>query len=98
MTRLEVLNPMAQQATVTAIAPAPRLPDLSGKRIGLYWNMKAGGEEALQHVGEVLRRRYPDLSTELYIGSIGSLFRHVTAEDADRIAPKVDAVVGATAD
>ena len=44
--RLEILNPQAETAEETVKA-APRSPDLRGKRIGLYGNMKAGGNHAL---------------------------------------------------
>jgi hypothetical protein len=97
MVQLELLSPVAQTVQAT-ISPAPRLSDLRGKRLGLYWNIKAGGDVALARVAEQLQARYPGLTTKQYIGSVGFLMRHMTAEDADRIARECDAVVGTTSD
>ena len=69
-----------------------------GARIGLYWNMKAGGDAALDQMERMLGARFPGATFRRYIGSVGFLMRHATAEDADRIASEVDAVVGTTAD
>jgi hypothetical protein len=97
MAHLEVMNPVAQPVRYS-VAPAARRPDLRGATIGLYWNMKAGGSDALDHTEELLRERFPGVSLRRYHGSVGFLMRHCTAEDADRMAREVQAVVGTTAD
>lgn len=97
MAQLELLNPVAE-AVRQVIPPAPRLGDLRGKRIGLYWNIKAGGDVALARVGERLKSQYDGLTTQDYIGSVGFIMRHMTAEDADRVAQECDAVIGTTSD
>jgi len=97
MARLEVLNPVAQTEE-RSIPPAPRPGDLAGKRIGLYWNMKNGGDFALDRVEELLKERFQGIRVNRYIGSVGFLMRHLTAEDADRIARECDVVVGTTND
>ncbi|RMF90142.1 MAG: hypothetical protein D6736_07270 [Nitrospinota bacterium] len=97
MAQLQVLNPVAQTVQQT-IPPAPRLPELQGKRIGLYWNMKAGGDIALERVAEHLTAQYPGVSVQQFVGSVGHIMRHLTDEDADRIAKECDAVVGTTSD
>jgi hypothetical protein len=97
MARLEILNPVA--TTVEhSVKPATRRSALDGATIGLYWNIKAGGDAALDRTEELLRRRFPTAKFRRYTGSVGWLMRHCTAEDADRIASEVDAVVGTTAD
>lgn len=97
MARLEVLNPVA--ATVEfSVKPAPRLRDWQGVTVGLYWNMKAGGDAALERTEELLARRFPGVRFRRYTGSVGWLMRHLTAEDADRMAAEVNAVVGTTND
>jgi hypothetical protein len=97
MAQLEVLNPVA--ATVPhSVKSAPRLHGLEGATIGLYWNMKAGGDVALDRTEELLRQRFPGSKFRRYTGSVGWLMRHCTAEDADRIASEVHAVVGTTND
>ena len=50
---LEVLKPVAaEQAKL--FKPASRLPDLSGAKIGLFWNSKIGGEVALDEITQRL--------------------------------------------
>jgi hypothetical protein len=97
MAQLEVLNPVARPVR-HSIAPASRRQDLSGATIGLYWNMKAGGDEALTRTETLLRERFPGVTFRRYHGSVGFLMRHCTAEDSDRMAREVQAVVGTTAD
>jgi hypothetical protein len=97
MTQLEVLNPVAVPVR-HSVAPAARPADLRGKTIGLYWNMKAGGDEALTRAEALLRERFPGSTFKRYHGSVGFLMRHCTAEDSDRMAREVHAVVGTTAD
>lgn len=94
---LTVMNPVAPSVERTA-SPAPRVQGLGGKRIGLYWNMKSGGDVALQHIADVLGRRYPDSTFSLHIGDVGAMTRRVTKGAADKIAASVDALVGTTAD
>jgi hypothetical protein len=97
MVKLEILNPIAQTVHQT-IPAAPRLSELQGKTIGLYWNMKAGGDVALARVAEHLTAQYPNLKVKDFVGSVGHMMRHLTAADADRVAQECDAVVGTTSD
>ncbi len=97
MAQIEVLNPVAEVVR-HSITPAPRRPDLRGASIGLYWNMKAGGSDALDRAEALLRERFAGVTFKRYHGSVGFLMRHCTAEDSDRIAREVQAVVGTTAD
>lgn len=97
MARLDVLNPVAMTVQ-HSVKPAPRPRELDGLTIGLYWNMKAGGDAALDRTEALFRQRYPQARFRRYTGSVGWLMRHCTAEDADRIASEVHAVVGTTND
>jgi hypothetical protein len=97
MARLEIMSPVATTVEYS-VKPASRPPDLDGLRIGLYWNMKAGGDAALDRTEQLLRGRFPKATFRRYTGSVGWLMRHCTAEDADRITSEVQAVVGTTAD
>ena len=97
MVRLEVRNPVAK-VVEHSVEPAPRPRTLDGATIGLYWNMKAGGDAALDRTEALLRERYPRVGFRRYTGSVGFIMRHCTAEDADRIASEVQAVVGTTND
>lgn len=95
--RLHVLNPVAQKMEEKG-SSAPRLPNLEGKFIGLYWNFKAGGDAALRRAGELLKSRFAGLETKLYVGSIGGSNHFVTKEDAKRIAGECVGMIGSTAD
>jgi hypothetical protein len=97
MTRLEICNPLARTLEYS-VKPAARLRDLGTATIGLYWNMKAGGDHALDRTEQLLREKFPGARFRRYTGSVGWLMRHCTAEDADRIASEVQAVVGTTND
>ncbi|BCB90015.1 UGSC family (seleno)protein [Phytohabitans suffuscus] len=97
MATIEVLNPVALSAK-KQLALAPRVPDLAGKRVGLFWNMKAGGDVALQRVQELLGKRYPTAEFTLFIGDTGSMVRRATKAGADRVAAESDVVVGTTGD
>ena len=64
----------------------------------VYASAKAGGGDALDRIEQLLRERFPGTTFKRYHGSVGFLMRHCTAEDADRMAREVQAVVGTTAD
>ena len=97
MARLEVMNPIAH-AEDRSIPPAPRQDDLAGKRIALYWNMKSGGDLALDRLEQLLKERFSGIGVSRYIGSVGFAMRHLTSEDADLIARECDVAVGTSAD
>ncbi len=97
MVKLQVVNPQAGTA-IEAVGSAPKLSSLGGKTIGLYWNLKAGGDVALGRTAELLGQRFPGTSFKHYLGSVGATLRHATAEDADRVSKECDAVVGTTSD
>ena len=67
--RLEVLSPVARKMEKQG-ALAPRVTQLEGKAIGLYWNLKSGGDVALKHAGERLKAKFPGVQTKLYTGAI----------------------------
>ena len=97
MARMQVLNPVAQTVQ-HKVDPAPRLDGLRGKTIGLYWNMKAGGDVALEQTARLMGERFRGAQFKYYVGSVGASMRHATSEDAERVAGECDAVVGTTGD
>ena len=97
MARLEIMNPVAE-AVKYKVEPAPRPSDLRGKTVGLYWNMKAGGDIALERVATLLSERFEGLRFQNFTGSYGSGMRHATAEESDRMAQECAVVVGSTSD
>ncbi|MBI2906679.1 MAG: hypothetical protein HYX92_03365 [Chloroflexi bacterium] len=62
---LEVLDPVAAIAAKT-VRPAPRLRDLSGRKIGLYSNTKPGADVGLEEVARMLQTRFQGLKFEKF--------------------------------
>ena len=56
----ELLNPEGV-TKAEAIGPAPRPASLRGKTIGLSWNGKPGGKEALEAIAELVAEREPSV-------------------------------------
>ena len=70
MYTLEVLAPEAvMQGEMEGFGAAPRSPSLAGKRVGLVWNAKRGGDVALDRVGEQLTQRFPGVQVTRYDGN-----------------------------
>jgi hypothetical protein len=97
MVQLEVANPVAE-AAIKSIEPAARPTDLDGKRIGLYWNFKPGGNVALDRVQSRLADLLPNASFQRYQGTVGGTVKHLTPTAADQIAANSDVLVGTTGD
>jgi len=92
MYRLEVLDPVAAPPAASA-RPAARAGSLDGLSVGLVWNKKRGGHEALQRAGELIRERYRGVTLRTYEG--GQPCAPQLLEQASR---ECDAFVGATGD
>ena len=96
--RLYVLNPVAQKLEKKLekkISSAPRLSQLDGNTIGLYWNCKAGGDAALKRVDELLKARHAGLQTKSYVRETGAANR---ADGLKQIAQECTGVIGSTAE
>lgn len=66
----EVLSPWADADPVPARGlAAPRIADLSGKKIGLFQNIKRAGGPILKVVERRLKERYPDIQFSWYKAS-----------------------------
>ena len=87
MSNLRIYNPVAV-AVKTKLEPAKRAVDLRGKRIGLYWNMKAGGDVALVRCEELLSKRFPGATFKHYRGSVGWLMRQASHGAANHAMSK----------
>jgi len=91
MATITTTNPVAMTATVN-YPLAKRGPDLSGVRLGLWWNEKPGGEVALEHAGKLLQEQQGV-----------SLFRQYQNFPAplsarESVAANADVVIGTTGD
>jgi hypothetical protein len=49
----DLVNPEGSVRSTT-LTPAPRVRSLDGKRVGLAWNGKPGGQEALEEIARLL--------------------------------------------
>ena len=67
---LDVMNPRGEIAPPLTIPPAPRLTDLAGKTIGLYWNGKAGADNLLDVIEVLLREKFPAARVLRYEGPL----------------------------
>ena len=92
--RLEVMNPVSPQVGEVSAAPyAPRPASLEGKTIGLMWNGKAHGDDALRRAGELIKEAVPSVDIRLYSGALP--FPDDTLQKA---VSEVDVAIGCTAD
>ncbi len=58
MFRLEVLNPAGKIQKAEKKTLAPRPTSLDGKRVGLVYNLKSGGDTLLTRTAELLKEKY----------------------------------------
>jgi hypothetical protein len=86
--QLEVLNPRGQIEAKKTFAPSPRVKDLAGKRVGLYWNSKPGMDNFYTVFEELLKKRYPAATTTLLRGAF--LIRD---DDAEAWQKEIDTFV-----
>ena len=102
--KLQVLNPVAESPSTGENIPlAPRLTSLEGKRIGLFWNLRSGGDAALKRVEELLKTKFSKFETKLYTSSVKSASnadygKSGNKNELRKIAEECAAVIGSTAD
>ena len=95
----EVLSPWAEVDPVPQKGISPRLPELRGRRIGLFHNNKVAAKPILDAVEAELRNRFGDLE----VARFGRTAHVDVADTPDRAAyeewvKEVDAVVLAVGD
>ena len=86
--KLELLNPRGVVEAKQTLALTPRVTDLAGKRVGLYWNSKPGMDNFYKVFDELLKKKYPTATTSLLRGAF--LIRD---EDAEAWLPQIDTFV-----
>ena len=65
---LEVMNPRGEIPPPPFHAPNPRVGNLDGKKVGIYWIGKAGGDNFWDGIEHLLNERYPNVKTVRYEG------------------------------
>ena len=64
--RLRVLNPAGEVEKIEKKTLAPRPNSLDGKRVGLVFNQKTGGDILLTRTAELLKKRFKDINVAWY--------------------------------
>ena len=83
---LHVLNPRGEITLPPPSSPSTRIPDLKGKKIGLYWNEKPGGNHFWNSIETLLKEKLPDTAIVRYSGAFD-----LGEELASRMAEEIDA-------
>ncbi|MBN1831666.1 MAG: hypothetical protein JW896_06095 [Deltaproteobacteria bacterium] len=66
---LRVLNPRGEITLPPLSPPSKRIPDLKGKKIGLYWNEKPGGNHFWNGIEQLLKEKLPETTILRYSGA-----------------------------
>ena len=85
---IEVLNPRGEVAPTPIAAPNPRIPDLAGKKVGIYWNHKLGGEHFWDVIEARMKEKYPSVKIVRYNGGFEPTEAQIAA-----MTKEVDAVL-----
>ncbi len=82
---LEVLNPRGEIELPSVSAPSARIADLAGKKVGLYWNEKPGGNHFWNGIEQLLKERLPETTVLRYSGAfdLGDEFAAKIAKETD---------------
>lgn len=83
---LHVLNPRGEITLPPPSSPSTRIPDLKGKKIGLYWNEKPGGNHFWNSIETLLKEKLPDTTIVRYSGAFD-----LGEERASRMVKEIDA-------
>ena len=83
---LEVLNPRGEIELPPVSAPSARIADLTGKKVGLYWNEKQGGNHFWNGIERLLKEKLPETTILRYSGAFD-----IGDEKAAKIAKETDA-------
>jgi hypothetical protein len=82
---LKVLNPLGEITPPPIAAPSTRIADLAGKKIAIYWNGKAGGDNFWNSIEALLKEKLPKAVVLRYTGAfdLGDALAGKIAKEAD---------------
>lgn len=83
---LQVLNPRGEITLPPLSPPSKRISDLKGKKVGLYWNEKQGGNHFWNGIEQLLKEKLPETAILRYSGAFD-----LGDELAAKMAKEVDA-------
>jgi hypothetical protein len=93
MVELELLSPRGETEPPPTYVPTARLPDLAGKRIGLYSNGKQGMDNFYAVIGDLLKKKYPTATISKLTGAF-----EIRDDDARSWLPEIDTFIYAVGD
>jgi hypothetical protein len=64
------MKPRGEAVRPPVVAPSARVKDLAGKRIGIYWNEKAGADNFFDVIEGLLKKRFPFANIVRFKGSL----------------------------
>jgi hypothetical protein len=76
----KALNPRGEIDPPATLPLTPRVTELAGKRIGLYWNGKGGTSVFFDTVEKLLKEKFPTITVLRYVGAF---------DPGDRLAAKM---------
>jgi hypothetical protein len=96
----EVLNPWAEADPIPQKGLAPRLQDLSGKKIGLLYNYKRASQPILREIQEGIKRKFSSVVFSWYsnLRPGTSIVASPSKSEFEDWVRSMDAVVGAVGD
>ena len=93
--KLEVLNPVGV-ADIKLVEFAPRVSSLEGRKIGLIWNHKPGGQYLLDELEKLISAKYKGVSFVRMESEQGMSAEEMIA--VLKAAPRVDVVIHSVGD
>jgi hypothetical protein len=90
---LELLNPRGEIEQPMVYTPSPRLPDLTGKRIGMYSNGKQGVDNFFTAIEDLLKKKYTGITTAKLTGAF-----EIRDDEARKFASEIDTFIYAIGD
>ena len=93
----ELLTPRAP-SRISGVDLAPRIDIFDGKRVGLFWNVKANGDIFLIRVGELLRERFKDVKIVEFLPGKPDTTLGASPSEIKSVVEKCDVAILATAD
>jgi hypothetical protein len=80
-----------QGPSLGAVVPASRLTSLAGRRLGILWNNRPGGDRFLQQVADLLNQKCE--FSEIYFTKKTFIGNAAPQEIIDDLASRVDAAI-----
>jgi hypothetical protein len=80
-----------QGPSTGAVVPAHRLASLAGRRVGVLWNNRPGGDRLLRHLAQLLHQKYE--FSEVYFTKKTFIGNAAPQEVIDDLATRVDAAI-----